>query len=80
MYQIVSEVKDVDLILVEGYKYAGKPSIEIVRGELGIHFISKPEQLVACVANIPLNVSVPVLNLDDAQDIASFIEGYFLNP
>jgi molybdopterin-guanine dinucleotide biosynthesis protein MobB len=76
--EIVSEIKDVDLILVEGYKYAGKPSIEIIRAELGVKFISKPEQLVACAANVPLNVTVPVLNLDDVGSIASFIEGYFL--
>jgi molybdopterin-guanine dinucleotide biosynthesis protein MobB len=78
--EIVSEIKDVDLILVEGYKYAGKPSIEIVRGELGVKFISKPEQLVACAANVDLNVNVPILNLDDASSIASFIEQKFLKP
>jgi molybdopterin-guanine dinucleotide biosynthesis protein MobB len=76
--EIVSEIKDVDIILVEGYKEAGKPSIEIIRGDLGIQFISKPEQLVACAANVALNVTVPVLNLDDAPSIASFIKGRFL--
>jgi len=53
--------------------YAGKPSIEIVRGELGIKFISKPGQLVVTVANVALNASVPVLNLDNAGSIASFV-------
>ena len=61
--EIVSEIKDVDLIIVEGYKSAGKPSIEIIRGELGIKFISKPEQLVACASNIALDVTVPVFKL-----------------
>jgi len=76
--EIVNEIKNVDLIIVEGYKYAGKPSIEIVREGLGVKFISKPEQLAACAANVSLNVRVPVLDLYDTRSIASFIEGYFL--
>lgn len=76
--EIVGEIKNVDLIIVERDKLAGKPSIEIVRGELGVRFISKPEQLVACAANDALNRNFPVLNLDDARSIASFIEGNFL--
>ena len=71
--EIVKEINDVDLILVEGYKEAGMPSIEIIRGELGIQPISKPDHLIAYAANIVLNTTVPLFNLDDTNSIASFI-------
>lgn len=76
--EIVNDINDVDIIIVEGYKHAGKPSIEIVRGELGLQPVSKPEQLVACAANVVLNTTVPVFNLDDARSIALFMEQHFL--
>jgi molybdopterin-guanine dinucleotide biosynthesis protein B len=78
--EIVCEIKDVDIVLVEGYKQAGKPSIEIIRGELGIEPIGKKEQLFAIAANITLNASVPVYDLNDAQRIVDLIEEEFLQP
>jgi molybdopterin-guanine dinucleotide biosynthesis adapter protein len=71
--EIVKEINDVDLILVEGYKEAGRPSIEIIRGELEIQPISKPDHLIAYVTNIVFNTTVPLFNLDDTNSIASFI-------
>ncbi len=78
--EIVSEIKDVNIILVEGYKQAGKPSIEIIRGELGIEPISTKEQLFAIAANVTLNVPVPVFDLNDAQRIVDLFEEEFLQP
>jgi molybdopterin-guanine dinucleotide biosynthesis protein MobB len=78
--EIVSEIKDADIILVEGYKQAGKPSIEIIRGELGIEPIGTREQLFAIAANVTLNAPVPVFDLNDAQAIADVIEEKFLKP
>jgi molybdopterin-guanine dinucleotide biosynthesis protein B len=69
-----------DIILVEGYKQAGKPSIEIIRGELGIEPIGTREQLFAIAANVTLNAPVPVFDLNDAQAIADVIEEKFLKP
>ena len=70
--EIVSEIKDVDII-VEGYKDAGKPSIEIVRDEMGYQPISEPDHLMAYVANRALNSTASMFDLDDAKSIASFI-------
>jgi len=76
--EITREIKLVDIILVEGYKAAGKPSIEIIRGEMGFRSIINAEQLVAYAANVALNTTVPVFNLDDARSIADFIEERFI--
>ena len=76
--EIVSEIRDVDLILVEGYRQAGKPSIEIVRGDLGIHPILDFEELFAITSNVSFSAPVPVYNLNDVQGLADCIEVKFL--
>jgi molybdopterin-guanine dinucleotide biosynthesis protein MobB len=76
--EIVSGIQDVDLILVEGYKQAGKPSIEIIRGDLGVRHLVDVEQVVAIAMNVKLNASVPVFDLNDARAIADFIELKFV--
>jgi molybdopterin-guanine dinucleotide biosynthesis protein B len=42
--EIVQEVRDVDLILVEGYRQAGYPSLEVQRAEVSTTLVSSPEQ------------------------------------
>ena len=76
--EILETISGVDLVLVEGYKRAGMPAIEIVRAELGVDLIGGEEQLVAVAANVKLNVPVPVFDLDDVEGIAAFIEQKFI--
>ncbi|MDX9990815.1 MAG: molybdopterin-guanine dinucleotide biosynthesis protein B [Anaerolineales bacterium] len=74
--EIVREIADVDLILVEGYKNAGKPSIEIIRSGLSSEPISAPENLIAYASDIALKTSVPVFDLDDVDGLAACIESF----
>ena len=76
--EIVSGIQDVDLILVEGYKQAGKPSIEIIRGDLGIRPVLNSGQLFAIASNVLFHASVPVFDLNDARGIVGAIESEFL--
>jgi molybdopterin-guanine dinucleotide biosynthesis adapter protein len=76
--EIISGIQDVDLVLVEGYRQAGKPSIEIVRGDLGIHPILDFRQLLAIASNVVFDAPVPVFNLNDVQGMVDRIEGKFL--
>ena len=71
---ILKEFKDLDLILVEGYKSANQPSIEVVRLENGIQLISDPKQRIAVVSDADLVVGVPVMGLDDISALADLIE------
>jgi molybdopterin-guanine dinucleotide biosynthesis protein MobB len=75
---VLAEFRDVDIILVEGYKRAGKPAVEIVRAERGIEVIGSPEQLIAVVTDTDLKTAVPSLDLDDIQGLATLIEAQFL--
>jgi molybdopterin-guanine dinucleotide biosynthesis protein MobB len=70
------ELCKLDLILVEGYKYAALAKIELHRPELG-HPLLAPQDpaIIAVATDAPLAaaVQVPLLDLNDAAAIAGFI-------
>lgn len=72
--EVAALIRDVDIILVEGYKAADKPRIEVVREACGSEIISSPEHLIAIVTDVQgLTASVPVFRLDDIRSAADFI-------
>lgn len=76
--EIAAEIRGADLILVEGYKRANKPSIEVVRAENGPELIGSPGQHVALATDLPLEIGVPRFHLDDPVGLAAFIIERFL--
>jgi molybdopterin-guanine dinucleotide biosynthesis protein B len=76
--EIVAAIDDVDIILTEGYRQAGKPTLEIVRAETGTGLISPPEQLFAVTSDISMEVDVPLFDLRDINAIVDLIEDLFL--
>jgi molybdopterin-guanine dinucleotide biosynthesis protein B len=77
--EIVSGVSGADLILVEGYKQAEKPSLEVLREENSRELIGSREQRFAVASDFPLDLGVPRFYLDDIQGIADLIELRFLS-
>lgn len=70
------QLDTLDLVLVEGFKLASLPKIEIHRAELGEPVRCDEEDTIIALATNqkpPPNVSVPVLDLDDAKDVARFV-------
>jgi len=76
--EIASRVSDVDIIITEGFKRAGKTAIEIVRQETGPELLCSRPQLVAVVSDILLDVQVPRFALEDISRIVDFVETAFL--
>jgi molybdopterin-guanine dinucleotide biosynthesis protein B len=76
--EISMGISDVDLILVEGYKQAEKPSLEVLRATNSRELIGSLEQRFAVAADFPLDLGVPQFGLDDIQEIANLIEQRFL--
>ena len=72
--EILNEFNMVDLILVEGYKSANQPSIEVVRRENGIELISDKNQRIAVASDVDIDVEVPCLGLDDIKELVNLIE------
>jgi len=77
--EIARDMAGVDLILVEGYKRAGKPAIEVVRAEISTEMINEPEQCFAVVTDIPIQVEIPQFAFDDIHPIIKLIQEKFYN-
>ncbi len=76
--EVLDEFRDVDIVLIEGYKQAGKPAIEIVRAERSTESISSPEKLLAVMTDADVKTTAPQLDLDDIQGLAVLIEAQLL--
>jgi molybdopterin-guanine dinucleotide biosynthesis protein B len=72
-------IRDVDLILSEGYKRDVQPKIEIFRKEKHQELLcAKEDNLIAIVSDQTFNIGVPCFDLEDMKGLSSFIEKEFL--
>jgi formylmethanofuran dehydrogenase subunit E len=76
--EITGDISGVDLILVEGYKQANKPAIEVVRAANSTELVCNSTRRIAVAADFPLDLGVPQFGLDEAAAIADLIEDLFL--
>lgn len=71
---------DMDLVLVEGFRGSTLPKIEVHRKEFHSALLCRGERndpgLAAVASDEPLDVDVPVLDLNDADAIADFIRSF----
>ena len=75
---IVSLMGDVDLVITEGYKRGDKPKIEVSRLERGKGLLCHPDELIATVADYPVDLPVPRFDLDDVVGIVDLLERLYL--
>lgn len=73
---------DVDIVLTEGFKKSSMPKIELHRKERSTTLLCRGDEhdptLVAVASDESLELDVPVLDLNDAVQVADFIEKSFL--
>jgi molybdopterin-guanine dinucleotide biosynthesis adapter protein len=79
---IIPFIKEVDIILVEGYKASTRPRVEVVRKERGTQIISPLEYLIAIATDVEgLDTSVPILDINDYEGVVNIIVNkYGLKP
>jgi molybdopterin-guanine dinucleotide biosynthesis adapter protein len=73
--ELVQKASPVDLVLVEGYKRASHPKLEVYRPALGkpLLYVDDPA-IVAIATDEPLpNAPIPVVDLDDAEAIIDIL-------
>lgn len=73
---------DVDIVVTEGFKMSPLPKIEVHRKERSPTLLCRGEQndpmLVAVASDEPLDLDVPVLDLNDIKGVTDFVERTFL--
>lgn len=76
--EIVEQIGEVDLVITEGYKQSDKPKIEITRFERGTELLCQVEDLIAIMADYPVDMPVPQFALDDAVGVVDLLENLYL--
>ena len=72
---------NLDLILIEGFKLEEIPKIELVRPSLGNDLFFPNDKNVIAVATddiLPVETDIPVLDINNPDEIIEFIYEYFL--
>ncbi|MFY0308917.1 molybdopterin-guanine dinucleotide biosynthesis protein B [Leisingera sp. D0M16] len=73
--ELLSRLRPVDLVLVEGFKREAHPKIEAYRTAAGQPLIAPENATIRAVASdVPLHLDRPVFDLDDTAAIADFIQ------
>jgi molybdopterin-guanine dinucleotide biosynthesis protein B len=78
VHQLIAELCDCDWVLVEGFKHADLPKIEVWRASTGKPAQYPHDPFVVAVATdspdqLPVPTGLPLLDLNDPQAIAQFI-------
>lgn len=69
---------NVDIILIEGYKRANKPKLEIFRSEISKKPLCENDQhLLALISDAPVDIDVPVFSSKDYHGVAEHLIAHF---
>ncbi len=76
--EVISMVRGVDLVIIEGYKTGSWPKIAVFRREAPVRPDIPAEELLAVVSDMEQDMDVPHFSLEDASGVADLIEQAFL--
>ncbi len=80
---VATYCRDVDIVLTEGFKRSSMPKIEVHRRERSATLLCRGEQhdptLFAVASDEPLELDVPIFNINDAAGLCDLIEKRFLS-
>jgi molybdopterin-guanine dinucleotide biosynthesis protein B len=73
--ELLQKLASVDLVLIEGYKRAPHPKLEVHRAATGQPLLHPNDSsIVAVAADVPLpGAGIPVVDLDDVERIADIL-------
>ena len=70
---ILRQIRDVDLVLTEGFKKEGCPKIALYRAGSGKELAVPPEDCFAVVSDTAMEAPCPVFPLDDPAPLADYL-------
>lgn len=78
--EILQYFSGLDLVIVEGFKQGSQPKIELVRAAVANETVLPTGELLAVVSDLPLQIDIPLFDLDDSESVANLIENTLLQP
>lgn len=72
--EALAQLSPCDLVLVEGFKHAPMPKIEIYRAEIGKpQLFPNDPYIIALASDTPVETDLPLLDLNQPTEVADFI-------
>jgi molybdopterin-guanine dinucleotide biosynthesis protein B len=72
--ELVKRISPCDLLLVEGFKFAPIPKLEVWRAETGEALLHPNDpHIVAVASDAKIETRLPLLDLNDVEAISDFI-------
>lgn len=76
--EVISKIKNVDIIITEGYKNESKPKIEILRKDISDKLYSKTDELFAIISDITVDNDVSQFAFNEIRKLVDLIESDLL--
>ena len=80
---VATYFSDMDIVVTEGFKMSNLPKIELHRRERSSSLLCRGDHndphLIAVASDEPLELDVPILDLNNPVEVAHFVENYFLS-
>jgi len=74
---MLARMSPVDLVLIEGFKSYSHPKMEVFRPDVGKPMLCGDDSSIVAVAStVPLDVTIPQIDLDDIDAVADFVIEY----
>ena len=77
--EMIREIHGVDLILVEGYKYAKIPQIGVTSKRVGGKLPKPAEEYLGYATDVPSEPDGTAFSLDDTEEIGRFVLNCLIN-
>lgn len=77
--ELIDRIRDVDIILTEGYKHGPWPKIALQRSGNEKPLPLPPEECLVIMTDVALDTTTPCLPLDDASGLADIIVNHVKN-
>jgi len=71
--ELLNELKNPDIVIVEGFKQESHPKIEIINSSKSEHLFKQIKNVVAIIAEEKLSISIPQFNTNEIDLIVEFI-------
>lgn len=76
--EIVSKIKNVDIVITEGYKRENKPKLEVFRAEVADRLLCEEHELFGLVTDVPFPINTPQFAFEEIEKLVDYIVELFL--
>ena len=75
---LLSKIKDIDIVITEGYKQENKPKLEIYRREAADEPLANKMEVFAMVTDQKFDIEAPQFSFEELEALVNLIEDKFL--